>query len=390
MTLCSYGCNRPAIITFKNGKHCCKKKASLCIGYKNTPDPITGITPIQRRIKKIHTPNPLTGLTPIEQRQKTLRETIDPVTGLSLLELRSKKMAKTQVTKNPITGLTPREEAELKQSKIDPVTGLSLKQLAAIKAQTTFQVVDPETGLTKQQIRTLKATQTFIARPEKEKLKTKQKTKQTLSQIDPITGLTGYKSYGKKVSIQKNTINPLTGLTYAQEIGKKNQANELWLKNNSRGKASKESLLVFNPLSERLKSINVTCIYGHETGSEWFISVANSPVRYYDFAIPELKILIEFQGERYHPRKDLLTEQEWNEWRTPYIHLTADEVYNNDIYKKKIALERGFELHYVWSYEDKGEAIERLYSIVMTKFSAYHEIFGLPLHDQCQSPLLGL
>lgn len=65
MILCEYGCGNEAMIIFKNGKHCCKKRPNMCQAQ------------IERMVATQHTPDPGTGLTPLQQRQLTLNTTID-------------------------------------------------------------------------------------------------------------------------------------------------------------------------------------------------------------------------------------------------------------------------------------------------------------------------
>lgn len=210
---CDYGCGNQATFIFKNGKRCCAKRCNLC------PAQITKTKLTQ------HTPDPITGLTPLERRQITLRETIDSSTGLSSMELKNLKFQKSLMTVDQTTGITPRDKAKRTLQQIDPVTGKTKKQLATEKALQTLSQIDPNTGLTLIQVRT-KKTQAKQREFEQEKrIKINQKRNNTLDQIDPKTGLTRRQLRGLSISKQKRLIDPCSGLSQAQLVAIKNKTN---------------------------------------------------------------------------------------------------------------------------------------------------------------------
>lgn len=71
-------------------------------------------------------------------------------------------------------------------------------------------------------------------------------------------------------------------------------------------------------------------------------------IYFYDFVLHPLRLIIEFNGEHVHvnPALSLL---ERKEWKHAYSKKTAEEVENYDLDKKKLALNRGYKVFYVWS-----------------------------------------
>lgn len=126
----------------------------------------------------------------------------------------------------------------------------------------------------------------------------------------------------------------------------------------SQGKASQESLNVFLPLLEIYRN-KFTCYLGYDGYNEWFIWDNDSnEQRRYDFTLREAKLIIEYNGETFHPNKNTLTESEWNVWVSPFTKETADEVYCKDREKIRIAIENGFKVLELWSSASVEENIK--------------------------------
>lgn len=345
MIFCKYKCGNEAVKFFKNGEGCCQRRANLCPAQ------------IEKTKIKQHTPDPITGLTPLQRRERTL-DTVDPITGLTWRALRTKKMAQTQVTSGD-DGLTPRQRAEAKLAQIDPVLGLSLKEIAARKAQATMSQIDSSTGMTRLQLKGEKARQTWLMKPPEEIADINSRRIMSMMQLLD-NGLTRYQISAKKGSITKTKVDPETGLSIAQKTAQKNKANHKWHQNITRGKASKESLKLFRLISDQVKHLPIQCIYGHDQGSEWWLRTKSGEIKYYDFTIPELKLIIEYHGERYHPNINKLSHSELDEWRTPFTHKTAQEIIDNDNLKLTTAIDHGFEVIVVWSSDNTTSTVDRI------------------------------
>lgn len=72
-------------------------------------------------------------------------------------------------------------------------------------------------------------------------------------------------------------------------------------------------------------------------------------------------MVVEYHGSTWHPNKDKLTSEEWSTWRNPFNQIiTADEKYNDDQYKKKIAESNGFTYFEIWDTDDKDVVLDKI------------------------------
>lgn len=133
---------------------------------------------------------------------------------------------------------------------------------------------------------------------------------------------------------------------------------EYWKNNcyNNGTNVSKESLKLFKPIFNRIKDIPNICIFYGDTNdnrNEYFLyDDIDKRYYFYDFTIlkGDIKIIIEYNGVKFHPRKDKLNEQEWKSWRCLFNeHIDANSKYSEDTKKKKLAMDRGFEYLEIWS-----------------------------------------
>ena len=119
------------------------------------------------------------------------------------------------------------------------------------------------------------------------------------------------------------------------------------------GKASKESLVVLTPFYKRLIKYGISeedIYWGNNDRGEYFIRKDDNFFRY-DFTIKSLSLIIEYNGIHVHPSKEYLTEEEWNNWRHPFDKRTAQEKYEYDKNKIRVAEEKGFKVIEIWSCE---------------------------------------
>lgn len=114
-------------------------------------------------------------------------------------------------------------------------------------------------------------------------------------------------------------------------------------------KASKESLIIFNPLIDKLKELNIKYedIYiGSDNKDEYFIRDGNN-IFFYDFTIKSKKIIIEYNGILFHPKN------ENSKWVNPFNkNITPKEAYNKQQYKINLAKNKGFYLLEIWSDDE--------------------------------------
>jgi very-short-patch-repair endonuclease len=104
-------------------------------------------------------------------------------------------------------------------------------------------------------------------------------------------------------------------------------------------KYSKSSHRFFEQLSHNISYKNkLTLLYGE---LEYFLwDKENSKLYFYDFVIPEIKLIVEYNGVIFHPR-------EHDSWAT-----TVHDSILKDNRKKEIAEKAGFTLIYVWENEN--------------------------------------
>jgi hypothetical protein len=113
------------------------------------------------------------------------------------------------------------------------------------------------------------------------------------------------------------------------------------------GKASKESLKVFNPLIEWCLSVGIEyddIFIGIDDKNEYFIKDDN--IHFYDFVIKNKKIIIEFNGVAFHARPEQLNK---NEWFNPFTKENAEDNIKRSKIKYQLAIDRGFEILEIWS-----------------------------------------
>lgn len=116
------------------------------------------------------------------------------------------------------------------------------------------------------------------------------------------------------------------------------------------GKASLESLEVFEPIIEYCTSLNIedTDIYiGKDNKNEYFIN-SNGSIYFYDFCIRSKKIIIEYHGIGFHanPNWDI---NKLNNWKSAFSSESSTENINKTKIKNSVALEKGFTLLEIWS-----------------------------------------
>lgn len=164
---------------------------------------------------------------------------------------------------------------------------------------------------------------------------------------------------------------------YGIEIGTKryNQAIKKWLltldkksdeekleilikKTNRNTFYSKESEMFFE------KIISENCVkFGkklyHAKNEYWLYDKNFKKIVFYDFVDLTNKIIIEYNGSKFHPKPNL-NKIQLMEWRQLYSGKTSDEIINHDNFKKSLAIQNGFKIVYVWDFETYEEKITKI------------------------------
>lgn len=120
--------------------------------------------------------------------------------------------------------------------------------------------------------------------------------------------------------------------------------------------ASKESLEVFNPLMDYLKAqLDIDEFWigtPDNNGERWLRDIELKLLYFYDFTLLKQKIIIEFNGIKYHPKPDY-TWTEGSPW-----NLCPVTIREKDLRKIKLAESKGFSVLEIWSDEDAETNLE--------------------------------
>lgn len=131
------------------------------------------------------------------------------------------------------------------------------------------------------------------------------------------------------------------------------------LNTNRAGVASKASMAVFRKIMIYLDNNSMSFLVGDGDKTEFCIKT-NNKVYMYDFTITDLKLIFEYNGERFHPNPKWKIEnpKKWEKWRMPYKsheNITAQTKYEFDCVKNIEAEILGFKVVNLWSSNTVSE-----------------------------------
>lgn len=153
---------------------------------------------------------------------------------------------------------------------------------------------------------------------------------------------------------------------YSQTNTHKNKIRDFLVKSRNIF-SSKEANNFFKELKEKLdKRIRIDDMYFSEYSKEYFLR-SKEKIYFYDFCIPSLKIIVEYNGTHVHPNINM-SKEEWDKWRNPFTKECADTVYKKDLRKAEFAKNKGFSIYFVWSNENKEESLNRLFNIIINSY----------------------
>lgn len=162
-------------------------------------------------------------------------------------------------------------------------------------------------------------------------------------------------------------INKGYSLEESMEISK-----DYWYKHcyNTGNNISKESIKLFKPIIDELSKIENICIYygdKENNKNEYFLyDKENKKYYFYDLTIlyNDIKLIVEYNGVKFHPNKEKLTSEEWTNWRCLFTEQTADDKYKMDLSKKELAIQNEFKYLEVWSSETIEENTTKIISFL--------------------------
>ena len=128
------------------------------------------------------------------------------------------------------------------------------------------------------------------------------------------------------------------------------------------GRASKASLAIFQPIYEQYKD-DYSIYLGVDDNIEYFLR-DNNTLYFYDFVIPELRIIVEYNGSKFHPNKATLTEPEWRDWKCVYSELDADTAFMKDCIKQQLAIANGYTFLTIWDTDPIDASIRTIIDMI--------------------------
>lgn len=164
----------------------------------------------------------------------------------------------------------------------------------------------------------------------------------------------GTEKFNKRKEKWINTLNSKTD----------EEKNEILRKKLTRGYLfySKVAYDFFIQLDFLIKDLKLKTFFGK---NEYYIYDSNKKIiRFYDFAIPELNIIIEYNGSHCHVNIEKLTEDEIVNWINPYNNKNAAETLKYDNIKLDIAKKRGFKVYTIWDTDCVNTNLNKFKKII--------------------------
>jgi hypothetical protein len=303
-----------------------------------------------------------TGTSPIQRMVIAKQTRIDPETGLTKMKANILKMnaALDAPKKN---GMTRRQELEIERS-IKDSSGLSRKQKAAQKGVEKIQANGTRTEIVSKILKTKKLRASMDPNFQSKINEKSMKTRMTKIGHD---GLTTSQRMSKLSSKRMKSINPRTGKTYSKT------ARDAAITKGKGVRYSKESTKFFSELNKIYPDLDM--LYG-KRGEYVIVDPETKRPFFFDLYIKQLGLIVEYHGSRWHPNRALMTQEEWNLWKSPG-GMTANDVERNDLHKKWLASERGFTFFVIWS-NSREEDLKMLCGFIEHLQSSFDGTGNLP------------
>lgn len=158
-----------------------------------------------------------------------------------------------------------------------------------------------------------------------------------------------------KEFIKNNCSNGLIDFWIKRGYSYEDAANKICDINNKRGvefrTASKQSLKAFKPIIEVCDNLGIAYNIGIQDNSEKMLISECGKIRFYDLCLEDLNIIVEYNHEKYHPKKDDAEYMhKWLESHNNYFG-EADfyKLIKNDRFKYELAKRKGYDIYYIWN-----------------------------------------
>lgn len=169
--------------------------------------------------------------------------------------------------------------------------------------------------------------------------------------------------YNKRMSTFKNTLNKYTD-ERKLEVCLKRTAH----RNNK--KYSSASIIFFEDCFKKIKEIcdidiKKYKIYWKENEFHLYDDI-HKKVYFYDLYIKELNLIIEYNGHKFHPYKNITEKSKLMEWKSLYYNVNGLDQREKDINKEKLALSKNIYYLTIWDNEDNKYSQDLFINTIIT------------------------
>ena len=123
---------------------------------------------------------------------------------------------------------------------------------------------------------------------------------------------------------------------------------------------SNESFIFFKKLETILLSNNITLDIKYGKKEFFIYDIDSKKIYFYDFYIKELNYVIEYNGHVWHPNKNKLNIDEFNNWTQLISNKTSNDVFEYDLYKQSLLEKQNIQYDIVWDTDDINEQLKKL------------------------------
>lgn len=138
-------------------------------------------------------------------------------------------------------------------------------------------------------------------------------------------------------------------------------------------KVSKTSVLFFTEVLTRLQKENIqfdnTDVYMN-TNEYYIYDRELKTIYFYDFCIPKIKIMVEFNGIKYHPLPTL-SENELKNWKSLFYNVSGTYQRARDLRKEEIAISKGFNFLTVWDNDEIENSLNNVITLIKNNLHIY-------------------
>ena len=170
----------------------------------------------------------------------------------------------------------------------------------------------------------------------------------------------GIVKYNQRIEKYKNTMSSKSPEEMMQIIKKRAVKSH---------KVSKSSIKFFNELIKRLQAESIIFHKIYMNTNEYYIyDHERHTIYFYDFCIPDINVIIEFNGIKYHPYYTI-NGSELKEWKSLFYNISGEYQRDRDLRKKEIAETNGFSYLVIWDIDEIETSLKKSIQFIKEKLS---------------------